>query len=143
MNNIETLILVFYFVWLISDAYLHKSKGKNTSMKPEDVIKYGKIYHTFNAVTKLVILFIIWRVLQIDVLFLGQMILSYMFIRFAIFDYLYNLVAKNDVLYVGTTASTDILIRKIFNLSNPDNYAWIILIKVFSLMSGLALILGV
>lgn len=74
---------------------------------------------------------------------LGKFVLSYSLIRFALFDYMYNMASTISLNYVGNSSFYDLGLRYIYKIfkKSPIFASWIIFIlKILSLVAGVKIL---
>ena len=99
----RTLVLIIFITHVVLDAW-------------GDAFRYFKRYffsHLFEALQVLCLLFLLY--VQVEPLSILYLIVAYGCIRFALFDPIYNVSIKQNIMYIGDTSLYDKILGKIFN----------------------------
>lgn len=111
--NINNLLLILFIISIllnaVADGLRYLDYIKHTTLK-------GIVYHTLQALA--VGVFFILLLVPGDVISwfeAGMFVLGYIMLRFALFDFTINFITGKHPLYLGDTAWTDIILKKIFN----------------------------
>ena len=129
INNIILIMFIFSIICnAIGDALKFKSNAN----------KKVSWYHAFWALALVGVLSIVFLPLDYNFIQASLFIVAYAGLRFGLFDFIYNYVAGNNSLYLGSTAGLDRFLSKIFN--TPNKLSVLPAIRVVILAASFALI---
>ena len=130
----ENIILLIFVLSIIFNAIADGLRFRD--LKNPNTLT-GQLYHLFWGVT-IATLLCLMTVHVRSSAEIFKYIIAYGFIRFGLFDFIHNATARKHLLYIGNTATFDIILNRYFGSATAKGV--LMAIRVAFLITGMFLI---
>lgn len=133
------LILIIFILHILFDATADSFKYKYDKTKVAKNLYYNHLFELLQFLVLFCFLLVKTNIFINNEIFTFVLyIFSYAFLRFAIFDVVYNLLTGRNAMYIGQSSFYDLLMRKIFK--TPFLKSVLMGVRMIFLIFGLYLI---